>query len=200
MNLQKYLDQLHIDITTAIKNGTTTVVKGTINTMKEGSKCKEKSSLHSISLEKWCGIKKEQLPPETSLTTFQLVKLLDQLKTLLETYYISVVFQLLVPKNIQYRIIRARFDQKFIYQKETNLFYFSFCDKPTNKADCLLGEKYCHCNFFDNFFKRFSKQEENNKPLDITIDSDKVYLLKRRFGEDWYQFLRIDEEDLNKEA
>ncbi len=197
MNLQKYLDRLHIDITTAIKRGTTTGITTTINSILEASDWKENSSLQSMPLEKWCGIKKEQLPPETSLDTSQLAKLLDQLKILLETYHISVIFQLLVPKNIQYRVIRARFDQTVDYQKELKKFHFSFCDKPDNKKDCLLEDKYCHCTFYENFFKRFSSQEEHHQPLDITIDSDKVYLLKRRFGEDWYQYLRIDEEDFN---
>ncbi len=200
MNLQEYLDQLHIDITSAIKNGTTRDIEDTINIIKTGSNCKENSSLQSIPLEKWCGIKKEQLPSDASLNTFQLTKLLDQLKTLLDTYHISVVFQLLVPKSLQYRIIRARFDQEIVYQKEINKFSFSLCDNPDNRTDCLLKEKYCHCNFYDNFFKRFSSQEEHNKPLDIVIDADKTYLLKRRFGEDWYKYLRIDEEDLNTEG
>ncbi len=200
MNLQKYLDQLYIDITSAIKNGTSIGIEGNINTLKEGSKWEEEPSSRTMTIEKWCGIKKEQLPPEASLDTSQLAKLLDQLKTLLETYHISLVFQLLVPKNIQYRIIRARFDQKIVFQNEVNKFYFSFCDESKNRTDCLLEEKYCHCNFYDNFFKRFSSQEEDDKPLDIIIDADKAYLLKRRFGEDWYQYLRIDEEDLNSEA
>ncbi len=200
MNLQEYLDQLHIDITSAIKNGTTRDIEDTINIIKTGSNWKENSSLQSIPLEKWCGIKKEQLPSDASLNTFQLTKLLDQLKTLLDTYHISVVFQLLVPKSLQYRIIRARFDQEIVYQKEINKFSFSLCDNPDNRTDCLLKEKYCHCNFYDNFFKRFSSQEEHNKPLDIVIDADKTYLLKRRFGEDWYKYLRIDEEDLNTEG
>ena len=200
MNLQKYLDQLHIDITTAIKNGTTTGIAGNINTLKEGSKWKEGLSSKTMTLEKWCGIQKEQLPPEASLNTSQLNKLLDQLKALLETYHIVVVFQLLVPKNIQYRIIRARFNQKIAFQNEVHKYYFSFCDKSINRADCLLEEKYCQCNFYDNFFKRFSSQEEDDKPLDITVDADKAYLLKRRFGEDWYQYLRIDDEDWNNEA
>jgi len=195
MNLQKYLDQLYIDITSAIKNGTSIGIEGNINTLKEGSKWEEEPSSRTMTIEKWCGIKKEQLPPEASLDTSQLAKLLDQLKTLLETYHISLVFQLLVPKNIQYRIIRARFDQKIVFQNEVNKFYFSFCDESKNRTDCLLEEKYCHCNFYDNFFKRFSSQEEDDKPLDIIIDADKAYLLKRRFGEDWYQYLRIDEED-----
>ena len=199
MNLQKYLDQLHIDITTAIKNGVAASVEDTINTINEGANWQEASSLHPIPLEKWCGIKKEQLPSEASLNTSQLSKLLDHLKTLLETYHISVVFQLLVPKNVQYRIIRARFNQEITYQKEVNKFYFSFCDRPDNRTECLLEEKYCHCNFYDNFFERFSSQEEQNKPLDITIDADKEYLLKRRYGENWYQYLRIDKEDLNSE-
>ncbi len=200
MNLQKYLDQLHIDITTAIKRGTTTGIENTIKGIVEASDWQEHSASHSIPLEKWCGIKKEQLPPEASLDTSQLAKLLDQLKILLETYHISVIFQLLVPKNIQYRVIRARFDQKVDYQKELNTFHFSFCDKPTNKKDCLLEEKYCHCTFYEHFFKRYSSQDEHSKPLDITIDADKEYLLKRRFGEDWYQYLRIDDEDFDREG
>jgi len=48
MNLQKYLDQLYIDITSAIKNGTSIGIEGNINTLKEGSKWEEEPSSRQI--------------------------------------------------------------------------------------------------------------------------------------------------------
>ena len=57
MNLQKYLDQLHIDITTAIKNGVAVGVEDTINAINDGINLQEAPSSHPIPLEKWCGIK-----------------------------------------------------------------------------------------------------------------------------------------------
>ena len=197
MNVQKYLDQLIVDIEAAIQNGPA-ISKGL-----EGPHAMDTANWEeqeaTISLEKWCGIKKEQLPTDDNLSEQQLSLLLSKIHQLLDAYFCSAVFQLLVPERIQYRTIRARFHQKVPLLSKDRYFFFSLCDKQTKRQDCLLGEKYCHCVFFENFFQRFSSPKESELPLNIEIDADKIYILKSRYGEDWYRYLRFDEEDFKEE-
>ena len=198
MKLQKYIDQLIVDIETA-----TNTIPETWSPWEEQADeefgllpwMEDIDSAPTKSLEEWCQIKKEQLPPEEALTDAQVLRLLDSIKTLLDAYNCSAVFQIRVPERIQYRVIRARFDQQ-VPMLKANYFFFAFCDDDTNRKDCLLGEKYCHCRFFEAFFKKFSNStQEETSSDEYAIDPYEEYMLKKRYGDRWYQYIRSDDEE-----
>ncbi len=202
MGLQRYIDQLLADIEVATSNvpdyehpweEQTEEEFGLLPWMEDPDNVPKKS------LEEWSGLKKEQFPPESKLTDEQVSVLLEAIKTMLDAYNCSAVFQIAVPERIQYRVIRARFNQKVPILK-ANYFFFEFCDKRdghTDRSQCLLGEEYCHCAFFETFFERF--EEEEGVEDDLAIDPYEEYMLKRRYGDRWYKYIRYEEEDFGGE-
>jgi hypothetical protein len=153
------------------------------------------------SLEEWTKLKKEQFPPENRLTEPQLSQLLTAIKKMLDAYNCSAVFQISVPENIQYRVIRARFQQE-VPMLKANYFFFEFCDKEdqTNRSDCILGAEYCHCAFFEAFFERFDEGKGNENDLEPNIDPYEEYMLRRRYGEHWREYIQYQEEDIDFDA
>ena len=169
MGLQRYIDQLLTDIEVATNN-----VPASYHTWEEQADeefgllpwMEDADNAPKKSLEEWSGLKKEQFPPESRLTDAQISVLLEAIKKMLDAYNCSAVFQISVPERIQYRVIRARFNQK-VPMLKANYFFFEFCDKKDGDADrsqCLLGE-YCHCAFFEEFFERFEEEEEDFKMI-----------------------------------
>lgn len=199
MNLQKYLEQLIIDINTAIKNFPApsaiweTDAEQSVDRL---SLLADNTDGPTRPLEEWCGIKKEQLPPDSSLSDQQITQLLTNIKQLLDTYNCSAVFQIKVPERMQYRVIRAQFHQEVPIQKN-DYFFFNFCDKLASRQECILSEQYCHCTFFENFFKKFGQQQEieENEEEEGYIDTFREYILKKRYGADWFKYLYSDRDD-----
>lgn len=196
MSLQRYINQLLEDIQEATQNVPEPYHLleeelddefGMLPWMEDPKKSPTKS------LEEWTNLKKEQFPPESKLTDEQVSVLLTAIKGLLETYNCSAVFQIEVPERIQYRVIRARFQQE-VPMLKANYFFFEFCDKKDNKdrSECILGEKYCHCAFFEKFFEKFEDSQEEE--MDYNIDPYEEYMLKRRYGENWHQYIAYEEE------
>ena len=144
-----------------------------------------------ILLEELCGIKKQQLLPESTLTDEQIHCLVKSLKNLLAAHHCPVVFQQIVPERIQYRVIRERFNQQVPTNKHSN-FTFSLCEQPTPADNCIMGKDHCHCCLLDRFFEKYSSLEEENPALKEIEDHSK-YILKKRYGADWQTFLGLED-------
>lgn len=195
MSLQRYIDQLLTDIEVATKN-----VPEPWYPMEEEVDeefgllpwMEDPESAPTKSLEEWTNLKKEQFPPDNRLTDSQVSSLLCAIKHLLDVYNCSAVFQIEVPERIQYRVIRERFRQE-VPMLKANYFFFKFCDRKDNqdRSECLLGEKYCHCAFFEEFFEKFEDEQEES---DYHIDPYEEYMLKRRYGDNWHKYIAYEED------
>lgn len=199
MSLQRYIHQLLEDIRVATQNVPEPWYPleeevdeefGVLPWMEDPENAPTKS------LEEWTCLKKEQFPPENRLTDPQISSLLSAIKGMLDAYNCSAVFQIEVPERIQYRVIRERFQQE-VPMLKANYFFFEFCDKKDkkNRSKCILGEKYCHCAFFEAFFEKFEDGQEEE--TDYPIDPYEEYMLKRRYGDDWYKYISSYEEELD---
>lgn len=197
MSLQRYITQLLEDIQTATQNvpepwypleEETDDEFGVLPWMEDPENAPTKS------LEEWTSLKKEQFPPESRLTDAQVSSLLNAIKGMLDAYNCSAVFQIEVPERIQYRVIRERFRQE-VPMLKANYFFFELCDKKDKKdrSECILGEKYCHCTFFEAFFEKF--EDGQNEETDYNIDPYEEYMLKRRYGDDWHKHISSCDED-----
>ena len=196
MSLQRYINQLLEDIEAATQN-----VPELYHSLNEELEedfemlpwMEDPKKSPTKSLEEWTNLKKEQFPPESRLTEEQVSTLLVAIKNMLDAYNCSAVFQIEVPNRIQYRVIRARFQQE-VPMLKANYFFFEFCDKKdnTDRSECILGEKYCHCAFFEKFFEKFEDVKEGE--ADYNIDPYEEYMLKRRYGENWHQYISYEEE------
>ncbi len=197
MSLQRYITQLLEDIQVATQNvpepwypldEETDDEFGVLPWMEDPENAPTKS------LEEWTSLKKEQFPPESRLTDTQVSSLLTAIKKMLDAYNCSAVFQIEVPDRIQYRVIRERFRQE-VPMLKANYFFFKLCDKKDKKdrSTCILGEKYCHCNFFEAFFEKF--EDEQDGETDYNVDPYEEYMLKRRYGDDWYNHISSCEDD-----
>lgn len=196
MSLQRYINQLLQDIEEATRN----VPEPWYPLEEEADEefgvlpwMEDPENAPTKSLEEWTTLKKEQFPPESRLNNTQVNTLLSAIKAMLDAYNCSAVFQIEVPDRIQYRVIRERFRQE-VPMLKANYFFFKLCDKKGQKdrSDCLLGEKYCHCAFFEAFFEKF---EDNEEESDLNIDPYEEYMLKRRYGDDWYKYISLEEEE-----
>ena len=195
MSLHKYIDQLLQDIAHATQN-----VPASWTSIEEEADedfgilpwMEDMENAPTKSLEEWTNLKKEQFPPQDRLTDKQVHVLLAAIKKMLDAYNCSAVFQIEVPERIQYKVIRARFQQQ-VPMLKANYFFFEFCDKrnSTDRSGCLLGEQYCHCIFFEDFFNKFENTEEDT---DYGIDPYEEYMLKRRYGDDWRKHLHYEGE------
>ncbi len=195
MSLQRYINQLLTDIEVATENVPEPWYPmdeevdeefGVLPWMEDPENAPTKS------LEEWTNLKKEQFPPDNRLTDAQVSSLLCAIKHMLDVYNCSAVFQIEVPERIQYRVIRERFRQE-VPMLKANYFFFEFCDKKDqpDRSQCLLGEAYCHCAFFEAFFEKFEEEQEDT---DYHIDPYEEYMLKRRYGDDWHQHIAFEEE------
>lgn len=138
------------------------------------------------SLEELTGLRRDQLPPPERLTSEQLQQLLQALKELLSAYNCHVVFQQAgVPENLQYAVIRSRFDQA-IPQLRANDHFFSFCDPGQERSSCALGS-FCECTFLDNLLSHQSSSEEWEAG-EIDDDDFHEYYLRRKYGSDWEKY------------
>lgn len=196
MSLQRYINQLLQDIGEATRN----VPEPWYPLEEEADEefgvlpwMEDPENAPTKSLEEWTTLKKEQFPPENRLTNTQVSALLCAIKALLDAYNCSAVFQIEVPDRIQYRVIRERFRQE-VPMLKANYFFFELCDKKDKKdrSGCLLGEKYCHCAFFEAFFEKFEDNQEEES--DLNVDPYEEYMLKRRYGDDWHKHVSYDEE------
>ena len=196
MSLQKYINQLLEDIEEATQNVPEPYYPleeeadeefGVLPWMEDPENAPTKS------LEEWTNLKKEQFPPESKLTDNQVGILLHAIKRMLNAYNCSAVFQIEVPRRIQYRVIRERFQQE-VPMLKANYFFFEFCDKKDKKdhSECILGEKYCHCAFFEKFFEKFEDGQE--EVSEYNIDPYEEYMLKRRYGDNWHKYIAYEEE------
>ncbi len=196
MSLQRYIDQLLADIEVATKNVPEPWYPmeeevdeefGVLPWMEDPENAPTKS------LEEWTNLKKEQFPPESRLTDSQVSSLLSAIKHMLDVYNCSAVFQIEVPDRVQYRVIRERFRQE-VPMLKANYFFFEFCDQKDqpDRSQCLLGEKYCHCAFFEAFFEKFEDEQDDSS--DYHIDPYEEYMLKRRYGDDWHKYIAFEEE------
>lgn len=194
MNVQKYLNQLIDDIETATQNGIEAYAVQQEDKIELLSWLDEAEKIPTQALDEWCNIKQTQLPPDHRLNDQQISCLLDKIKQLLDAYNCSVVFQLNVPKRLQYQVIRAHFSQQ-VPTIKVNYFNFSFCEENADRETCILGPKYCHCAFFDAFFEKFSNatQEETTEELDLNINTYKQYMLKKRYGDQWLKYILPDD-------
>ena len=195
MSLQRYINQLLVDIEVATKN----VPEPWYPLEEEADEefgvlpwMEDPENAPTKSLEEWTNLKKEQFPPENRLTDSQVSSLLSAIKHMLDVYNCSAVFQIEVPERIQYRVIRERFQQE-VPMLKANYFFFEFCDKKgtPDRSQCLLGEQYCHCAFFEAFFEKFEDEQEES---DYNIDPYEEYMLKRRYGDNWYKYIAYEEE------
>jgi len=195
MSLQRYINQLLADIEVATKNVPEPWYPleeeadeefGVLPWMEDPENAPKKS------LEEWTNLKKEQFPPESRLTDNQVSVLLSAIKQMLDAYNCSAVFQIEVPDRIQYRVIRERFRQE-VPMLKANYFFFEFCDKKgqSDRSECLLGEEYCHCAFFEAFFEEFEDEQED---MDYNIDPYEEYMLKRRYGDNWRKYIAYEED------
>lgn len=107
------------------------------------------------SLEEWTGLKQMQFPPASYLSERQIHLLLEELKDLLSEYNCHVVFQVSVPEELQYEVIRKRFDQQSP-MLVANMHFFEFCDPAQKQGRCQLGD-YCHCRFFENLLADYEE-------------------------------------------
>jgi len=196
MSLQRYINQLLADIEVATQNVPEPWYPleeeadddefGVLPWMEDPENAPKKS------LEEWTNLKKEQFPPESRLTNSQVSTLLSAIKHLLDAYNCSAVFQIEVPDRIQYRVIRERFRQE-VPMLKANYFFFEFCDKKgqSDRSECLLGEEYCHCAFFEAFFEEFEDEQEDT---DYNIDPYEEYMLKRRYGDNWRKYIAYEDD------
>lgn len=149
------------------------------------------------SLEEWTGIRREQLPPAHLLSQRQLERLLEALKEMLSAYNCHVVFQQAdIPEQVQYDIIRRRFDQE-VPQLRTNDYFFEFC-APGEDSTCLLGQ-YCECRFLDHVLTHSHDGEEEEED---TYEEPGLqdYYLRRKYGRDWEHYLpQHDWEDFEED-
>ncbi len=195
MSLQRYINQLLTDIKVATKN----VPEPWYPLEEEADEefgvlpwMEDPENAPTKSLEEWTNLKKEQFPPESRLTDSQVSILLNAIKQMLDVYNCSAVFQIEVPDRIQYKVIRERFRQE-VPMLKANYFFFEFCDRKEqpDRSQCLLGEKYCHCAFFEAFFEKFEDEQEDT---DYPIDPYEEYMLKRRYGDNWRKYIAYEEE------
>ncbi|MEM6316326.1 MAG: hypothetical protein AAF960_01575 [Bacteroidota bacterium] len=203
MSLQRYIDQLLEDIQEATENVPEPWSPADEEVDEEFGLLpwmEDPESAPTKSLEEWTTLKKEQFPPEDRLTDNQVNVLLEAIKHMLDSYNCSAVFQIEVPARIQYRVIRARFQQE-VPMLKANYFFFEFCDKKDqqDRSECILGEKYCHCAFFEAFFDKFEDGQTVEDTENLAIDPYEEYMLKRRYGDNWYKYLPLEdyEEDLD---
>lgn len=199
MSLQRYIDQLLIDVQEATQNVPEPWYPleeevdeefGILPWMEDPENAPTKS------LEEWTNLKKEQFPPENRLTDNQVSAVLLAIKKMLDAYNCSAVFQIEVPERLQYSVIRERFNQE-VPMLKANYFFFEFCDKKGNKgnrSECLLGEKYCHCAFFDAFFDKFEDGTVEEDTSDYNVDPYEEYMLKRRYGDTWYKHIQHEDD------
>ncbi len=145
-----------------------------------------------VFLEDLCGIKKQQLLPESTLSDEQIHCLVKSLKNLLAAHRCPVVFQQIVPERIQYRVIRERFNQQ-VPTNKNSYFTFSLCEQPTPIDNCIMGKDYCHCSLLDRFFETYGSLEEENPALK-EIEDHSTYILKKRYGADWQTFLGLEDD------
>jgi len=192
MNLPKSIDQLVAEIKAATRHvPPPSLFLGNAKTEQTGISCLDEEQLPTyLSLEDWSGIKKDQLPLDSSLTEKQIQSLLSTIKNLLAAYNCAVIFQKNIPERIQYRVIRERFNQKVPIQQD-DYFSFSLCDQQTARKDCVMGTNHCHCVLMDNFFEKYSTKEV--KELE-EIDEFREYILEKRFGSNWREQLGLNGE------
>ncbi len=145
-----------------------------------------------ILLEDWCGIKKKQLPSESSLSDEQIHSLVKSLKNLLAAYQCQVVFQRILPERIQYKVIRERFNQKVPTYKN-GFSTFSLCEHSAPIDNCIMGKEHCHCSLLGRFFEKYNALEEDNSALK-EIENHSLYILKKRYGADWQSFLGLEDD------
>ncbi len=129
-------------------------------------------------LEEWTGIMRDQLPEPEILNKFQLSRLLDELKKLLDAYNCSFILQIQVPEYIQYATIRDNFRQR-VKVRTWHYGFFELCPKGTEHRKCTLG-KYCQCAFYAELCSGF--EEDNCTPEDVEIEINDV---KRKYENDW---------------
>ena len=204
MGLQKYIRQLLEDIDNATNNVPEPYQHweeadedfGVLPWMEDPDNAPRKS------LEEWTTLKKEQFPPAHRLSDGQISQLLPAIKAMLDAYNCSAVFQIEVPERIQYRVIRERFQQE-VPMLKANYYFFELCDRHAqrDRSQCLLGEAYCHCAFFESFFDDFKGEAQDCEPEEnsSTLDPYEEYMLKRRYGENWRKYIPTDEEEINLE-
>ena len=201
MNVKKYLDQLIGDIQTATQCGLDRCATPEEDEVDLLVWEEQVGQIQSQAFDEWCSINQTQLPPDANLDDQQISSLVAQLKLLLNAYNCPIIFQFHVPERLQYQVIRSNFHQQVPTIKVRH-FTFSFCKENICREDCLLGPRYCHCLFFDDFFDKFTPTKEES--TDIDIDPFKQYLLKRRYGEDWLNKLLPEdiepwtEDDINE--
>lgn len=142
------------------------------------------------SLEEWTGLQKIQFPPVQYLSKRQTHVLLAELKEMLGEYNCHVVFQVSVPEDIQYEVIRRRFDQQSPMLM-SNMHFFEFCDNSQNRGSCLLGE-FCHCRFFENLLAEDYEEDaiDFETGHNFMLEEEKNYLdafeTDASFFEDFY--------------
>lgn len=200
--MEKYFKQLIDDIHQATQNITWPFPISNLEFWDWIPDKEEKQTAPRIPLEEWTGIKKEQLPPENMLTDQQIETLLKALINMLNEYNWMVVFQITIPKRIQYKAIRDNFDQEAL-QKRWHMGFFKLCKEGTKHGQCALGNEYCQCKFFEEFWSRFEEEdltpeEERARELDIEVSH-----IKRKYGDDFMKYYpyhldpEYDDEDGN---
>ena len=139
-----------------------------------------------VSLEKWTGIRKFELPPVERLSDDQVHRLLEALKAMLDAYNWAFVLQTEVPERIQYAALRDNFDQEAKI-KRWHMGFFQLCRPGTTHCTCALGQ-HCQCQFYAELMAGFidehlSPEEERARLLECEITH-----LKRKYGEDWKKY------------
>jgi len=195
MNVKKYLDQLIGDIDNATQCGLDALSAEEVVDVLDW----EVEKIQTQAFDEWCSIKQTQLPPDTNLDDQQVILLLEKLKLLLDAYNCPIVFQVHVPERLQYQVIRVNFNQQ-VPTSKVRYFTFSFCEESACRDNCLLGPEYCHCLLFESFFNKFAHRKEETEALDMDINPLKQYILKRRYGAQWFkEMLPEDLESWNDE-
>jgi hypothetical protein len=197
--MQRYIEQLLVDIATAIENDKNLSSQRHFDWCDWISNEEEERTASICDLQEWTGIYKEMLPPVDMLTDEQVHSILEALNQLLNQYNCCFVLQTTVPDRIQYATIRENFNQE-VRVKTWHMGFFAFCKPNTEHGKCTLGE-YCQCAFYAELFsnctdEHLSPEEERARALEIEVQH-----LKRKYGDDWMRYypyhldMEYDDED-----
>lgn len=184
--MERYLEQLLMDITYATENVSWPYVKQELCIHDWVTEEEEENTAPTRKLEEWTGISKVQLPPPELLSDYQVSRLLNALKRMLDAYNWVFVLQTQVPDRVQYATIRDNFCQE-AKVKQWHMGFFQLCNPGTEHGKCSLGD-YCQCRFFEELFAGFSDEElspEEDRAIQLECE---INCIKRKYGDNWMKY------------
>lgn len=184
--MERYIEQLLGDIAYAAENVEAPYCENQDDLWAWISDEEEERTAPRRQLEEWTGIQKVALPPAERLSDDQVHSLLEALKHMLDAHNWSFVMQIQVPERLQYKALRANYDQQAIV-KQWHMGFFQICRPGGPHKNCVLGE-YCHCRLFQELWGDFvdedlTPEEERARALEIEVEH-----IKRKYGDDWMKY------------